>query len=55
MVQLWSTRSWAVFYKSLHLQPLEKIDTNDLLEIPYEYLHKDIIEYTEVEMKDGAL
>ena len=55
MVQLWSTGSRAVFYKGSHLQPLEKIDMNDLLEIPHEYLHKDTIERTEVEMKDGAL
>ncbi|KAI9770957.1 MAG: hypothetical protein M1840_002661 [Geoglossum simile] len=55
MVQLWSTGSQAVFYKGSHLQSLEKIDTNGLLEIPHEYLHKDAIERTEVEMKNGAL
>ena len=55
MVQLWSNGSRAVFYKGSHLQSLEKIDTDGLLEIPHEYLHQDAIERTVVEMKDGAL
>ncbi|KAI9767330.1 MAG: hypothetical protein M1840_005739 [Geoglossum simile] len=55
MVQLWSTSSRAVFYKGSHLQSLEKIDTNGLLEIPHEYLHRDAIECIKVEMKNRAL
>ncbi|KAH0558659.1 hypothetical protein GP486_004690 [Trichoglossum hirsutum] len=42
-------------HNTLDDKSLEKIDTSGLLEIPHKYLHKDNIEHTEVEMKDGAL